>query len=87
MFGGYGIYREPNALKPLSWMPGPLKARLKELISRTNRSFRGKNYLLRRLLVRGAIYLATPTFFRGKKKNDCFADYQIMTPCKWGIPI
>jgi asparagine synthase (glutamine-hydrolysing) len=47
LFGGYRIYREPSALRALSWLPESLKMRLHRLIEATPASFYGRNYLLR----------------------------------------
>ncbi len=47
LFGGYGIYREPYSLRPLSWIPSPLKKLLNRLIHKLPFEFTGKNYLLR----------------------------------------
>lgn len=46
LFGGYGIYREPAALRTVDWMPQPIKRSLRSVI-RTLPNFYGKNYLLR----------------------------------------
>lgn len=46
LFGGYRIYREPMALRPLTWLPLPLKRILNRTVSRLP-DFQGKNYVLR----------------------------------------
>ncbi len=46
LFGGYRIYQEPIALRPLQWMPDPLKKAVHKL-AKEMPAFRGKNYLLR----------------------------------------
>jgi len=46
LFGGYLIYREPLALKPLEWMPGFIKDSLRKAVAKMP-AFHGKNYLLR----------------------------------------
>ncbi len=47
IFGGYRIYCEPGSLKPLEWLPLPLKKGLNRLLRRLPLQFKGKNYLLR----------------------------------------
>ncbi|HEX7057797.1 MAG TPA: asparagine synthase (glutamine-hydrolyzing) [Bacilli bacterium] len=47
LFGGYRIYREPLALKPLNWLPLAAKRFLHLLVSAIPGNFYGKNYLLR----------------------------------------
>ena len=47
VFGGYHIYREPNALKPLSWLPRPALRAVGALSRALPSSVPGKNYLRR----------------------------------------
>jgi asparagine synthase (glutamine-hydrolysing) len=47
LFGGYRIYREPLALRPLAWLPGPLKRALGWLAGAMPAALPGRNYLLR----------------------------------------
>jgi asparagine synthase (glutamine-hydrolysing) len=47
LFGGYRIYREPGALRPLSWLPLPLKRSLNRMAGLLPAGFSGRNYLLR----------------------------------------
>ena len=47
LFGGYRIYCEPHALKPLTWMPGPLAAFVRALAQLAPASLPGRNYVLR----------------------------------------
>jgi asparagine synthase (glutamine-hydrolysing) len=47
LFGGYRIYREPSALRALSWLPESLKMRLHNLVESMPESLYGRNYLLR----------------------------------------
>ncbi|WP_409342177.1 asparagine synthase (glutamine-hydrolyzing) [Paenibacillus sp. MBLB4367] len=47
LFGGYRIYREPQALRPLSWMPLPLKRLLHGLVKLLPAGMTGRNYMLR----------------------------------------
>ncbi|WP_248548850.1 asparagine synthase (glutamine-hydrolyzing) [Paenibacillus odorifer] len=49
LFGGYRIYREPNALRPITWMPNFIKDSLRKSLSVYPYHFYGKNYLLRGL--------------------------------------
>ena len=47
LFGGYRIYREPQALRMLSWMPGPLQRLVHQLARLLPDGVQGKNFLLR----------------------------------------
>jgi len=47
LFGGYRIYREPQALRPLSWLPLPLKRLLHSLTKLLPAGVTGRNYVLR----------------------------------------
>jgi asparagine synthase (glutamine-hydrolysing) len=47
LFGGYRIYREPLALRPLSWMPLPAKRLLHRLAQLLPAGLTGRNYILR----------------------------------------
>lgn len=47
LFGGYRIYREPQALRPLSWLPMPLKRLLHSLTKLLPAGVTGRNYVLR----------------------------------------
>ncbi|RAL26970.1 asparagine synthase (glutamine-hydrolyzing) [Thermoflavimicrobium daqui] len=45
-FGGYGIYREPNALRPFNYMPKGLRKMLGSIASNLP-NVKGKNYIIR----------------------------------------
>ena len=47
LFGGYRIYREPLALRPLAWLPEPLRLLLGRIARRLPEGLPGRNYLLR----------------------------------------
>lgn len=47
LFGGYRIYREPGALRPLSWLPEPLRRALRRMAAAIPDGVTGRNYLLR----------------------------------------
>jgi asparagine synthase (glutamine-hydrolysing) len=47
LFGGYRIYREPQALAPLAWLPLPLKRLLHRLAKLLPAGLTGRNYILR----------------------------------------
>ncbi len=47
VFGGYEIYREPNAVAPIQRLPGPLKQLLRCVSKTLPDGFKGKNYLRR----------------------------------------
>jgi asparagine synthase (glutamine-hydrolysing) len=47
LFGGYRIYREPQALRAMEWMPLPMKRSLHRLFAMLPGGMKGRNYLLR----------------------------------------
>jgi asparagine synthase (glutamine-hydrolysing) len=47
LFGGYRIYREPLALRPLAWLPLPAKRLLHRLAQLLPAGLTGRNYILR----------------------------------------
>lgn len=47
LFGGYRIYREPQALRAMEWMPLPMKRMLHGLFAKLPEGMKGRNYLLR----------------------------------------
>jgi len=47
LFGGYGLYREPLDLAPITALPAPLRKILKGTAERIPLKFKGKNYMIR----------------------------------------
>jgi asparagine synthase (glutamine-hydrolysing) len=47
LFGGYRIYREPLSLRPLAWLPAPLRQLLHQIARLLPSGLTGRNYLLR----------------------------------------
>ncbi|MDB5053948.1 MAG: Asparagine synthetase, glutamine-hydrolyzing [Bacilli bacterium] len=47
LFGGYRIYGEPHSLRPLSWLPLPLKRLIHRMASLLPNGVKGRNYVLR----------------------------------------
>lgn len=46
-FGGYNIYKEPDALKPVAWIPKPLRKMAAGIVRTIPVKFKGKNYIIR----------------------------------------
>jgi len=46
-FGGYNIYKEPDALKALSWIPKPARKLMATVVKAIPLKFKGKNYIIR----------------------------------------
>jgi asparagine synthase (glutamine-hydrolysing) len=47
LFGGYRIYGEPSSLRPLSWLPLPIKRLMHRLALGLPSGVKGRNYVLR----------------------------------------
>ncbi|MDB4868436.1 MAG: asparagine synthase [Cohnella sp.] len=47
LFGGYRIYREPESLKPITWIPEGMRSSLHKMLHKIPFSFYGKNYMHR----------------------------------------
>ncbi len=79
LFGGYNIYREPFALRPIAWMPGFLKTILIRPFTALPFNFFGKNYLRRAITPFNDRYIGNAYVFKPKEaaalwKNDLTAD-------------
>ena len=46
-FGGYNIYREPNALAPISKIPMSIRKKMSKIVSNIPFKIKGKNYIIR----------------------------------------
>ena len=46
-FGGYNIYKEPDALKAVTWIPKPLRKAAAGIVKTIPVKFKGKNYIIR----------------------------------------
>ncbi len=46
-FGGYNIYKEPDALKHVAWIPKPLRKAAAGVVKALPFKFKGKNYIIR----------------------------------------
>jgi asparagine synthase (glutamine-hydrolysing) len=46
-FGGYNIYKEPDALKPMQWIPKPIRKAMAAVASAVPFKIKGKNYIIR----------------------------------------
>ncbi len=46
-FGGYNIYKEPDALKPMHVIPKPLRKGMAAVVKSMPFKFKGKNYIIR----------------------------------------
>jgi asparagine synthase (glutamine-hydrolysing) len=79
LFGGYNIYREPFALRPISWMPSFLKTILIRPFTALPFNFFGKNYLRRAITPFNDRYIGNAYIFKPKEaaslwKKDLIVD-------------
>jgi asparagine synthase (glutamine-hydrolysing) len=70
LFGGYRIYREPQALRPLAWLPRPV-GRLLHLLARAlPAGMKGRSYLLRATTPLEERFLGNAKIFTEEMKAD-----------------
>lgn len=70
LFGGYLIYREPSALKPFDYLPGPFKSILHSLASFLPEGLSGRNYILRGTTPLEKRFLGNAKIFSEDMKQD-----------------
>lgn len=70
LFGGYRIYREPTSLRPLSWLPLPLKRWLHRLAQALPACMYGRNYILRGTTPLEERFLGNAKIFTGDLKRE-----------------
>lgn len=70
LFGGYRIYREPSALRPLAWLPAPLLQWLHRMVSLLPAGLFGKNYLQRATTPLEARFLGNAKIFSEDMKAE-----------------
>ncbi len=46
-FGGYNIYKEPDALSAVTWIPKPIRKAMAGIVKAIPFKFKGKNYIIR----------------------------------------
>ena len=68
VFGGYSIYREPGALRPLQWMPPTLLKLLKKGAHQLPSGMKGKNYLLRAATPLRERFIGNASIFEKREK-------------------
>jgi len=78
LFGGYRIYREPLALKPISWLPGPLRSVLHRLASLLPAGVPGRNYLLRATTPLERRFLGNARIFSEDAKAELLANADLL---------
>ncbi len=86
IFGGYRIYREPHALRPLEWIPLPLRRLIHHCVRRLPRHVKGRNYLLRGTTPLEERFIGNARIFSEDMKSDIlkldsrtFQEYPIAT--------
>lgn len=73
LFGGYRIYREPLALKPLSWMPSAMQRIVHQLARWLPSRMPGRNYMLRGTTPLERRFLGNARIFSEEAKAELFA--------------
>ncbi|MDP5275649.1 asparagine synthase (glutamine-hydrolyzing) [Chengkuizengella axinellae] len=68
LFGGYRIYREPQALQALSWLP--MKSLLNRIFQMLPKGMKGKNYLLRATTPLEQRFIGNAKIFSEDLKGD-----------------
>lgn len=69
LFGGYRIYREPGALRPVSVLPEGIKTKLRQYLAAIPFSFYGKNYLTRSLTPLEERFFGNAKIFNEEEKR------------------
>lgn len=70
LFGGYRIYREPQALRAISWLPTPLQRMLHRLARLLPEGLYGRSYLLRGTTPLEQRFLGNARIFSEDMKAD-----------------
>lgn len=68
-FGGYNIYREPEALKPITRLPRPVRKILGKIAKSIPFSMKGKNYLIRGSKDLEERFIGNAFMFQEKERN------------------
>ncbi|WP_199613800.1 asparagine synthase (glutamine-hydrolyzing) [Paenibacillus alkalitolerans] len=76
LFGGYRIYREPNSLRALSWLPSMWKRMMQKILTDTQWSFTGKNYLLRAFTPLEQRFFGNANIFHEDAKQDLLTNWE-----------
>jgi len=84
VFGGYSIYREPDSLKPLSWIPYPCLQLLGKGAQKLPFNLKGKNYLLRASTPLAERFIGNARIFNEQEKvallkQKSFASPRVIT--------
>ncbi len=78
LFGGYRIYREPLALRPLSWLPGPMMRLMHQVARGLPASMPGRNYLLRGTTPLEERFLGNAKIFNEDFKGEVLKGYDAL---------
>jgi asparagine synthase (glutamine-hydrolysing) len=74
MFGGYRVYREPNALRPVSWLPESIKQRINRMADALPEKMYGRNYLLRATTPLEQRFFGNAKIFTADVKSEILSD-------------
>lgn len=74
-FGGYNIYKEYYSVKPLLWLPKPLKRGIHKLASHLP-DIKGKSYLLRATSPLSERYIGNAKIFENNEAKKVLKDYK-----------
>jgi len=80
LFGGYNIYREPNALKPFDYIPRPVKDLLASIAHSLPEQTRGKSFLERGTTPLKERYIGNAKMFEEVEKEAILKNYDPSIP-------
>ncbi|OKL38391.1 asparagine synthase (glutamine-hydrolyzing) [Domibacillus mangrovi] len=80
LFGGYNIYREPQALSVFRYVPDGLKPGMKEVFRKLPAGFKGRNYLLRGCTAIEERYVGNAKMFLEREKQQFMQHYNVNVP-------
>ncbi|MCM1187774.1 MAG: asparagine synthase (glutamine-hydrolyzing) [bacterium] len=69
LFGGYNIYREPDALRFIQWLPAGMRKRTAAIAGKIPGRWKGKNYLIRGARGLRQRYIGNAFVFRPEEKD------------------
>ncbi len=82
LFGGYNIYREPDALRWINRLPNSIKVWLKRIALQVPNGVKGRSYILRGTTPMEDRYIGNAFIFSEEEKYHLLTNYQVATSFK-----